>query len=67
LNRDKNKINIEAASGLSDSQIARGSYEVGEGIIGRVVEYKRPVIIQSVKARQDQSEEISKYFWDKVL
>lgn len=48
LNRDKNKINIEAASGLSDSQIARGSYEVGEGIIGRVVEYKRPVIIREI-------------------
>lgn len=48
LNREKNKINIEAASGLSDSQIARGSYEVGEGIIGRVVEYKRPVIIREI-------------------
>jgi Nif-specific regulatory protein len=48
LNRDKNKINIEAASGLSDSQIARGTYEVGEGIIGRVVEYKRPVIIREI-------------------
>jgi Nif-specific regulatory protein len=48
LNRDKNTINIEAASGLSDSQIARGSYEVGEGIIGRVVEYKRPVIIKEI-------------------
>jgi Nif-specific regulatory protein len=48
LNRDKNKINIEAASGLSDSQIARGTYEIGEGIIGRVVEYKRPVIIKEI-------------------
>ncbi|MFA9388922.1 MAG: sigma-54 interaction domain-containing protein [Prolixibacteraceae bacterium] len=48
LNRDKNKINIEVASGLSDSQIARGTYAVGEGIIGRVVEYKRPVIIREI-------------------
>jgi len=48
LNRDKNNINIEIAYGLSDSQIARGSYEVGEGIIGRVVEYKRPVIIKEI-------------------
>jgi Nif-specific regulatory protein len=48
LNRDKNKISIEVASGLSDSQIARGTYDVGEGIIGRVVEYKRPVIIKEI-------------------
>lgn len=48
LNRDKNTINIEAASGLSESQIARGTYEIGEGIIGRVVEYKRPVIIREI-------------------
>jgi len=48
LNRDKNTISIEAASGLSDSQIARGTYEIGEGIIGRVVEYKRPVIIKEI-------------------
>lgn len=48
LNRDKNKISIEAASGLNDSQIARGTYEVGEGIIGRVVEYRRPVIIKEI-------------------
>lgn len=48
LNRDKNKIYIEVASGLSDSQKARGKYKIGEGVIGRVVEYKKPVIIREI-------------------
>ncbi len=48
LNRDSNQIHIEVAHGLNDSQIARGTYNMGEGIIGRVVEYKRPVIIKEI-------------------
>lgn len=48
LNRDKKKIYIEVASGLSDSQKARGKYKIGEGVIGRVVEYKQPVIIREI-------------------
>jgi Nif-specific regulatory protein len=62
LNRDKNKISIEAASGLSDSQIARGTYEVGEGIIGRVVEYKRPVIIKEISKSKLYLNRTQKYF-----
>ena len=48
LNRDKNEIHIEIASGLSDSQKARGQYKIGEGVIGRVVEYKKSVIIREI-------------------
>lgn len=48
LNRDKEKIYIEVATGLSDSQKARGKYKIGEGVIGRVVEYKQPVIIREI-------------------
>ncbi|MDA3929899.1 MAG: sigma 54-interacting transcriptional regulator [Prolixibacteraceae bacterium] len=48
LNRDKKKIYIEVATGLSDSQKARGKYKIGEGVIGRVVEYKKPVIIREI-------------------
>jgi Nif-specific regulatory protein len=48
LNRDKNKLYIEVATGLSDSQKARGRYKIGEGVIGRVVEYKKPVIIREI-------------------
>lgn len=48
MNRDKNMLSIEVAYGLSNSQISRGNYEVGEGIVGRVVEYKKPVIIREV-------------------
>lgn len=48
LNRDKNKIYIELATGLSESQKARGKYKIGEGVIGRVVEYKKPVIIREI-------------------
>ena len=48
LNRDKNKMYIEVASGLSESQKARGKYKIGEGVIGRVVEYKKPVIIREI-------------------
>ncbi|MBN2261861.1 MAG: hypothetical protein JW735_03050, partial [Prolixibacteraceae bacterium] len=48
MNRDKNMLSIEVAYGLSNSQISRGNYEVGEGIVGRVVEYKKPVVIREV-------------------
>jgi len=48
MNRSKNELKIEVAIGLSESQIARGVYEVGEGIIGRVFDYKKPVIIREL-------------------
>ena len=48
LNRDRNRIYIEVANGLSESQKARGKYDIGEGVIGRVVEYKKPVVIREL-------------------
>jgi len=48
FNRKNSKIQIEAAYGYSQAQQARGSYKLGEGIIGRVVELARPVVIEKI-------------------
>lgn len=48
FNRENSKIYIESAYGLSSSQQARGKYELGEGITGRVVEMARPVVIEKI-------------------
>jgi len=41
-------ISIELAYGLNKTQQDRGHYKLGEGIIGRVVEMKRAVIIPKI-------------------
>jgi len=48
FNRENSKIYIEAAYGLSSAQQAKGKYELGEGIIGKVVEMVRPVVIEKI-------------------
>ncbi len=48
FNRQTNRMMIEAAYGLSASQQARGKYDLGEGIIGKVVELARPVVISEI-------------------
>ncbi|WP_159517612.1 sigma-54-dependent Fis family transcriptional regulator [Sunxiuqinia indica] len=48
FNRKNSKIYIESAYGYSSAQQARGKYKLGEGIIGRVVELSRPVIIEKI-------------------
>ncbi|BAX79253.1 sigma-54 interaction domain-containing protein [Labilibaculum antarcticum] len=48
FNRHTNRMMIEAAYGLSVSQQARGKYDLGEGIIGKVVELARPVVISEI-------------------
>jgi len=48
FNRENAKIYIEAAYGLSTSQQAKGKYELGEGIVGKVVEMSRPVVIEKI-------------------
>jgi Nif-specific regulatory protein len=48
FNREDSKIYIESAYGLSTSQQARGKYNLGEGIIGKVVEMARPVVIEKI-------------------
>ena len=48
FNRENSKIVIESAYGLSSAQQARGKYKLGEGVIGKVVEMSRPVIIEKI-------------------
>ena len=48
FNRENEKIYIEGAYGLSSTQQARGKYNLGEGITGRVVEMSRPVVIEKI-------------------
>jgi len=39
---------IEASKGLADSEKKRGQYRLGEGIIGRVVQTRRPEYVQDI-------------------
>jgi len=48
LNRNTGEIIIEAAHGLSPRQQERGRYRPGEGIVGRVVQSGRPMVIPSI-------------------
>lgn len=48
FNRQTSRIMIEAAYGLSASQQARGKYDLGEGIIGKVIELSKPVVISEI-------------------
>ncbi|MCY1723429.1 sigma 54-interacting transcriptional regulator [Prolixibacteraceae bacterium Z1-6] len=48
FNRENSNIYIEAAYGLSNVQQAKGKYKLGEGIIGKVVEMSRPVVIEKI-------------------
>ncbi|MEN8254710.1 MAG: sigma 54-interacting transcriptional regulator [Verrucomicrobiota bacterium] len=57
-------LNIEASSGLSNSEIQRGQYKLGEGVTGRVAQTGRPELVPDIsqspdflnrtKARNDQ-------------
>ncbi|PTN07698.1 sigma-54-dependent Fis family transcriptional regulator [Mangrovibacterium marinum] len=48
FNRQNSKIYIEAAYGYSSAQQARGKYDLGEGIIGRVIELARPIVVDKI-------------------
>jgi len=48
LNRSTEEIFIEAAYGLSNSQMEKGKYRIGEGITGRVIQAGRPMIVPKV-------------------
>jgi len=48
FNRESESILIEAAYGYSAAQQAKGKYKLGEGIIGRVVEMSRPVVVDKI-------------------
>jgi Nif-specific regulatory protein len=48
LNRETGEISIEAAYGLSPSEQRRGTYQLGEGVTGRVVAEGRPAVVPRV-------------------
>jgi len=48
LNRKTGEISIEVAHGLSEKQRSRGKYQIGEGIIGRVVKTGKPVVVPHI-------------------
>ncbi len=48
FNRQTNRILIEASYGMTATQHARGKYDLGEGIIGRVIELARPIVIDEI-------------------
>ena len=48
VNRATERISIEAAYGLSESQQRRGRYKIGEGITGRVVQTGTPAIVPRI-------------------
>lgn len=48
LNRETGQISIEAAHGLSGTQMERGRYRVGEGVTGKVVESGEPAVVPRI-------------------
>lgn len=48
LNRSNNQISIEVSFGLTEAEQSRGTYKIGEGIIGKVVETGKPVVIAKI-------------------
>jgi Nif-specific regulatory protein len=48
LNRKNGKISIKEACGVSDEERERGVYSLGEGIIGRVIEYGEPIVVDDI-------------------
>ena len=48
LNPHTGELRIVAAYGLTDQQISRGKYKIGEGIVGKVVEMDSPMVIPDI-------------------
>jgi Nif-specific regulatory protein len=48
LNRDTGEISVESAVGLSHHQKKRGTYKLGEGITGRVVQTGQPLAVPRI-------------------
>ena len=49
LDHRSKELKIVAAHGLTKEQIERGKYQIGEGIVGRVLEKGSPMIISNVE------------------
>ncbi|MFA6431374.1 MAG: sigma 54-interacting transcriptional regulator [Candidatus Margulisiibacteriota bacterium] len=50
VNPVSNELKIEVAQGLSEEEKERGSYKIGEGITGKVVESGEPMIVKDIEA-----------------
>jgi len=48
LDRESGEIFIEVAHGLSESQKERGRYRPGEGVVGKVVQTGKPVVVPHI-------------------
>jgi len=46
-------LNIEASSGLSNSEIQRGQYKLGEGVTGRVAQTGKPELVPNISQSPD--------------
>lgn len=46
--RHDNEVSILAAHGMSEEEIVRGRYRLGEGIIGRVAKLGSPIVIPNI-------------------
>ncbi len=46
--RSNNELTILAAHGMSEEEIKRGRYKLGEGIIGRVAKLGSPIVIPNI-------------------
>ncbi len=46
--RSNNEVSILAAHGMSEEEIKRGRYKLGEGIIGRVAKLGTPIVIPNI-------------------
>ncbi len=46
--RHNNEVSIVAAYGMSEDEIKRGKYKLGEGIIGRVAKLGSPIVIPNI-------------------
>lgn len=53
FNRQSEKIQIEAAHGLTNIEKERGKYQLGEGIIGKVIETGKPVLVPNITDSPD--------------
>lgn len=53
INRANNQITTEVSYGLSEEEKRRGVFHLGEGIIGKVVETGKPVVIPKISEEKD--------------
>ena len=48
LNRSTGELKIEAAHGMTEDEVGRGKYRIGEGITGKVAESGEPAVVPQI-------------------